>query len=120
MCHAVCVALQVNQDDAEGYPRMIELWFQFCMIWSICASVDESGRRKMDTFIREMEAQFPPKVSPVANPSLCLLSLMVQLHCLVPSVCWQDTIYEYCVDVKNRGWLHWEEKLKSNWRYLPK
>ena len=55
---------QVNQDDAEGYHRMIELWFQFCMIWSLCASVDESGRRKMDTFVREMEAQFPPKVCP--------------------------------------------------------
>ena len=58
----VLLHLQVNQDDVEGYPRMIELWFQFCMIWSICASVDESGRKKMDTFIREMEAQFPPKV----------------------------------------------------------
>ena len=55
---------QVNQDDAEGYHRMIDLWFQFCMIWSLCASVDESGRRKMDTFVREMEAQFPPKVCP--------------------------------------------------------
>ena len=64
--HACCVhlSLQVNPDDVESYQRMIELWFQFCMIWSICASVDESGRRKMDTFVREMEAQFPPKVSP--------------------------------------------------------
>ena len=60
----VCLSLQVNPDDVEGYQRMIELWFQFCMIWSICASVDESGRRKMDTFVREMEAQFPAKVRP--------------------------------------------------------
>ncbi len=30
--------------DSDNYVRMIELWFQFCMIWSICCSVDEEGR----------------------------------------------------------------------------
>jgi len=41
---------------------MLELWFLFSMIWSVCAGVDEAGRKKMDTFIREMEGQFPAKV----------------------------------------------------------
>lgn len=39
------------------------MWFLFCMIWSVCAGMDEAGRKKMDTFVREMEGQFPAKVS---------------------------------------------------------
>jgi dynein heavy chain len=79
----------VNQDDLDNFHKMIEMWFLFSMIWSLCASVDEDGRKKLDTFIREMEAQFPPK----------------------------DTVFEYHVDIKNKSWVHWEEKLKSAWRY---
>ncbi len=41
---------------------MLELWFLFCLIWSVGASVDENSRKKMDTFIRELEGQFPAKV----------------------------------------------------------
>ena len=59
------------------------------MIWSICASVDEQSRKKMDNYIRELEGQFPSK----------------------------DTVYEYYVDVKQKGWALWEEKLRSGWRY---
>lgn len=54
---------QVNPDDAENYPRMIEMWFLFSLIWSVCASVDEDSRKKIDTLLREMESQFPAKVS---------------------------------------------------------
>ena len=42
---------------------MIELWFLFSLIWSICASVDEDSRKKMDNFLREIEGQFPAKVN---------------------------------------------------------
>lgn len=80
----------VDPNDPDGYGRMVELWFLFCLLWSVCASVDEDGRRLMDNFIREIEGQFPAK----------------------------DTVYEYYVDVKNRTWVHWEEKLKGAWRYL--
>ncbi|KAJ8310645.1 hypothetical protein KUTeg_012510 [Tegillarca granosa] len=34
---------KVDPTDTENFTRMVELWFQFCMIWSICASVDEDG-----------------------------------------------------------------------------
>ena len=71
---------------------MVELWFQFCMIWSICCSVDEEGRKKIDTYIREMEGTFPNK----------------------------DSIYEYFVDPKGKTWVHWEEKLKQGWKYNPR
>ena len=46
----------------ESYPRMLELWFLFSLIWSIGASVDEDSRKKMDNFLRELEGQFPSKV----------------------------------------------------------
>ena len=28
-----------------------------------------------------------------------------------------DTVFEYCVDPNQRGWLSWENKLSSNYRY---
>ncbi|XP_064639639.1 dynein axonemal heavy chain 2-like isoform X2 [Lineus longissimus] len=79
----------VDPNDPDNYVRMIELLFQFCMIWSICCSVDEDGRKKIDNYIREMEGTFPNK----------------------------DTIYEYFVDPKNKTWVHWEEKLRGGWKF---
>ena len=83
---------QVDEGDSENFVRMVELWFQFCMIWSICCTVDEDGRKKIDTYIREMEGTFPNK----------------------------DSIYEYYVDPKGKTWVHWEEKLKHGWKYNPR
>ena len=54
--------LQVHPHE-DSFPRMIELWFLFSLIWSICASVDEDSRKKMDNFLREIEGQFPAKVN---------------------------------------------------------
>lgn len=54
--------LQVNPSDTDSLGRMVELWFIFSLIWSICASVDEDGRKRMDNFLREMEGTFPAKV----------------------------------------------------------
>lgn len=34
----------------------------FSMIWSVCASVDEDGRKKIDSYLREIEGSFPNKV----------------------------------------------------------
>lgn len=83
---------QVDESDQENFTRMVELWFQFCMIWSICCTVDEEGRKKIDTYIREMEGTFPNK----------------------------DSIYEYYVDPKGKTWVHFEEKLKHGWKYNPR
>jgi len=33
---------------------------------------------------------------------------------------WQDTVYEYHVDTKQKAWALWEDKLRSGWRYTPK
>lgn len=37
--------------------RLIEIWFVFCLIWSIAASVDDEGRKKLDVFIRAIESR---------------------------------------------------------------
>ncbi|XP_014680873.1 PREDICTED: dynein heavy chain 2, axonemal-like [Priapulus caudatus] len=76
---------------SESFVQMIELWFMFSMIWSVCASVDEESRKKMDNYLRELEGSFPAK----------------------------DTVYEYYVDVKNKTWALWEDKLKAGWKYSP-
>lgn len=83
---------QVDPSDADSYPRMIELWFQFSMIWSVCASVDEDGRKKIDAYERELDGSFPNK----------------------------DTIFEYYIEPKMKTWVHWEEKLKQGWKLNPR
>ncbi|XP_043933259.1 dynein axonemal heavy chain 2 [Protopterus annectens] len=79
----------VNPVDTENYSRMVEMWFLFSMIWTVCAAVDEDGRKKMDNFLRELEGTFPNK----------------------------DTIYEYFVDPKNKTWASFEDKLPKGWRF---
>ncbi|XP_051176804.1 dynein axonemal heavy chain 2 [Leptopilina boulardi] len=77
------LAIQKNgiifRDDPDDYSNMI---------WSLCASVNEEGRQKMDNFIRELESSFPIK----------------------------DTIYEYYVDVRQKSFVSWEEKLSASWK----
>uniref|UniRef100_A0A8P0SL08 Dynein axonemal heavy chain 2 n=1 Tax=Canis lupus familiaris TaxID=9615 RepID=A0A8P0SL08_CANLF len=81
----------VNPADGENYISMVELTFVFSMIWSVCASVDEEGRKKIDSYLREIEGSFPNK----------------------------DTVYEYFVDPKMRNWTSFEDKLPKSWRYPP-
>lgn len=64
----------------------------FCVcsvIWSVCASVDENGRKKLDNIIRDMESIFPVK----------------------------DTVYEYFVDVRSKSFVSWEVKISDQWKY---
>lgn len=53
----------MNPADGENYVAMVEMTFVFSMIWSVCASVDEEGRKKIDSYLREIEGSFPNKVS---------------------------------------------------------
>ena len=66
----LCFSIQVNPADGENYVSMVELTFVFSMIWSVCASVDEEGRKKIDSYLREIEGTFPNKVR---DPKPCLL-----------------------------------------------
>jgi len=88
----IVVYLKVDPSDVDNCPKMIELWFMFSMIWSVCCSVDEDGRKKIDAYLREVDGTFPNK----------------------------DSIYEYYVEPKTRSWIHWEEKLKQGWKLNPR
>ena len=81
----------VNPNEPETYNRMVELWFLFSLIWALGGSLTDESRRKFDSFLREIEGQFPSK----------------------------DTVFEYCVDKQIKGWCAWEDKLPSAWRYAP-
>ena len=52
----------MNPADGENFASMVELMFVFSMIWSVCAAVDEEGRKRIDSCLREMEGSFPNKV----------------------------------------------------------
>lgn len=78
----------VDPADEDNFSRLCELWFLFSTIWSVCASVDEDSRKKIDAFIRELEGTIPNK----------------------------DSVYEYYVDPKQRAWLSWEDKLRAGWK----
>ena len=82
----------MDSSDQESLSRLVELTFFFSLIWSLCASVDEDGRKKLDSFIREIEGTFPNK----------------------------DSVYEYYIETKSKTWSHWEEKLKSGWKFTAK
>lgn len=64
----------MNPADAENYSFMVEMTFVFSMIWSVCASVDEDGRKKIDSYLREIEGSFPNKVR--ALPASCPVCLV--------------------------------------------
>lgn len=80
---------QTTTENTENLESMTKMWFLFCMIWSVCAIVDEIGRIKIDAFVREMESIFPLK----------------------------GTIYDYYVDPKHQTFIPWEDKLNDNWKY---
>ena len=86
-----CYLPQVDPNDSDSFPRIVEMWFIFCVVWSICAPFDEDGRKKIDNYMREVEGAFPNK----------------------------DSIYEYIVEPKLRTWQHWEERLRVGWRFTP-
>lgn len=62
--------MQVNPADSENFASMVELTFVFSMIWSVCASVDEEGRKKIDSYLREIEGTFPTRSAPSSSAVL--------------------------------------------------
>jgi len=78
-----------KEAEPQAYGAMTEKWFVFCVIWSVMAAVDEDGRAKLDGFLRDIEAQFPPA----------------------------QQVYDYFVDPKKRDWELWETKVPA-WRPL--
>lgn len=60
------------------------------MVWSVCAVVNEEGRRKINNYLRETEKSFPLT----------------------------DTVYHYYVDTKFGVFRHWNNLLENDqWIY---
>ena len=51
------IQLQMSENEMTT-GRLIEMWFVFCLIWSVGASVDDEGRKKIDIIFRETEGMF--------------------------------------------------------------
>ncbi|XP_012153483.1 dynein heavy chain 2, axonemal kl-2 [Megachile rotundata] len=77
--------------DRDVFNSICKLWFFFCMLWSLCGSVNEEGRFRVDGYMREIEGSYPLR----------------------------DTVYEYFVDSRLRTFVSWEEKLPQVWKIQP-
>jgi len=76
----------------ENCSKFIEMWFIYCIAWSLGGGADEAGRKKLDQYIRELDAQLPGK----------------------------GTMYDFYVDVPKVQWTAWEEKVNAKqWRAPP-
>ena len=64
------------------------MWFLFCIIWGIGGPLDEDGRKKFDSFMRELDTRYPSS----------------------------ETVFEYFVDPKARQWAAWETKLSAAYK----
>ena len=74
--------------EAPGYDKVIERWFAFACVWSLGAAVDETGRRRFNDCLREIEPLFPPV----------------------------GTVYDYAVDAATRDFKPWADRLSASWR----
>ncbi|KAL9923028.1 dynein heavy chain 2, axonemal kl-2 [Glossina fuscipes fuscipes] len=75
--------------NEEQLETMTKLWFLFSLVWSVCGTVDEESRLRLDAFLREMDSSFPLK----------------------------DTVYDYYVDPGQSCFMPWDSKLSDNWKY---
>ncbi|CAB3235275.1 unnamed protein product [Arctia plantaginis] len=77
--------------DEEDNEVLAKMRFLFALVWSVCATLEDEPRKKIDNWIREHEGVFPLK----------------------------DTVYDYYVDERLRVFKPWEDKLPDNWRFNP-
>eukprot|EP00798_Chlamydomonas_sp_ICE-L_P021926 gene21926-28972_t len=100
----------VTKDEGEHYPLLIEMWFQFCMIWGIGGTLDEDGRKKFDALLREMDTRYP------TTDTVFEYFVDHKTRARYPTT---DTVFEYFVDHKTRAWSSWETKLSSAYKPSP-
>jgi dynein heavy chain len=88
---AMCKEETGFRKDALGaaYASTAEKVFLFSLIWSVGAALDETGRKKLNTCLSDIDA-----IAPAAN-----------------------TLYDYFVDIAKNDFLPWDGKV-PNWRPL--
>jgi len=78
----------VDAKDAQSFARMTELWFLFCLLWTVGITVDEQGRMEMDSLFREIDPQISGK----------------------------GLVYDFYVDPKKKAWAPWDDKVNHAWK----
>lgn len=71
----------------DDYNSVAEKLFLFCLVWTVGATVDETGRKKLSTCLSDIDA-----IAPVAN-----------------------TMYDFYVDLNKNDFVEWNTKV-PNWR----
>ncbi|KAL0236923.1 hypothetical protein PCE1_000320 [Barthelona sp. PCE] len=78
----------VTPENQDHFPRLIEMYFVFSLIWTLGASLDAKSRKNFDMFLRTIDGQFPPT----------------------------DTVYDYHVDNRKTSWTSWTEFFPTSWK----
>lgn len=53
---------RVSKEELDNLESQIDEIFIFCLIWSICCTVDHEGREKFNAYLRDYIKQKNPKV----------------------------------------------------------
>jgi dynein heavy chain len=82
---------KVTPEEMDILFNNIENVFFFCMVWSLCCTVDYDGRAKIDVFLRKKLTEVKAKVS------------------LPP----QGTIFDYYYNLGSKAFESWAELYKD-------
>ncbi|EPY20242.1 dynein heavy chain, axonemal [Strigomonas culicis] len=75
----------------ESYIPQLRMLAVFCLIWSVGGSLTIESRRKLDSYVREMDSSFPS----------------------------METVFEYFPDLDGLRWRSWEEHGSLQKPYAP-
>jgi dynein heavy chain, axonemal len=78
----------ITPDPSPDSSKLVSMWFVFSLVWSVGGAVDEEGRRKIDSFLRENEAA---------------------------AIQGSGTLYDYVVDKKGE-WSSFAEQIPGIWK----
>jgi len=82
---------KISLEEIEQLEARIEGIFLFCYVWSICCTVDEVGREKVDKFVRDIMIE---KKSKYIFPD-------------------SGTIYDFSFEFESNNFQSWTEKFKD-------
>jgi len=77
-----------DKANEADYLKSVEMWYAFCIIWSVGAALTGASRLKFDVKMRDIEAIYPPL----------------------------NTVFDFFIDPSKRDWTMWEDKVNANWR----
>ena len=99
---------QILGKSASMTKKMIQGMFLFSMVWSVCASVNEIGRKKLNDFVHLL---YNGMIADAAKPTALILENQIP----------EGSIYDYMYDTSGGGsWKFWIETLPSNFVIPPK